>query len=211
MSQRVQAWLLANTKSLQFIVNERLAKREGTIGQVFKLFEIGERQMGGHTLPNTLKFANWLKIRGTQAINQRRVVLSRLVNVTTGPLNYGALFCYFFCTIYILNGFRFIRDRDVMKFNMQDQPEFWFARYNLMFPPSFLHNRLSAHFIEINHIYSVEMFKRYQGARKEILADRENCSQEERLTRYAVNPNYVYEPMGADDAAMTRIKSMGQF
>ena len=65
MSQRVQAWLLANTRSLQFVINERLAKREGTIGQIFKLFEIGERQMGGHTIGSALRYANWLKIRGS--------------------------------------------------------------------------------------------------------------------------------------------------
>jgi len=209
MSQRVQAWLLANTKSLQFVVNERLAKREGTIGQIFKLFEIGERQMGGHTIGNALKYANWIKIRGSQAINQRRIVLSRLSNVTTGPLNYSAIFSYFFATLYILNGFRFIRERDVMKFNQQDQPEFWYARYNMMFPPNFLHNRLSAHYIEINHIFAVEMFKRYQGARKEILCERDAVTPEERATRYACNPNYVFEPLGRDADAMIRIKSSG--
>ena len=79
----------------------------------------------------------------------------------------------------------------------------------MMFPPNFLHNRLSAHFIEINHIYAVEMFKRYQGARKEILAERDACTPEERLTRYACNPNYVYEPLGPDADAMIRIKSSG--
>ena len=81
----------------------------------------------------------------------------------------------------------------------------------MMFPPSFLHNRLSAHFIEINHIFAVEMLKRYQGARREILTEREHATPEERLTRYATNPNYVYDPMGPDDSAMTRIKSEGAF
>ena len=144
-------------------------------------------------------------------ISARRMPLSRLLGVTQAPLNYSALFVYLFSTMYLLNRFRFIRSRDVLKFNYQDQPEFWFSRYNMMFPPNFLHNRLSAHFIEINHIFAVEMLKRYHGARKEILAEREACTPEERLTRYACNPNYVYEALGPDDAAMSRVKSEGLF
>ena len=211
MSQRLQTWLLANTKTLQFVVNERLAKRDGAVGAIFKFFQIGERQMGGHTLPNLFKVSNWFYIRGLQAISARRVVLSRLLNVTSGPLNYSALFSYFFATIYIMNTFRFIRTRDVLKFNYQDQPEFWFARYNMMFPPNFLHNRLSAHFIECNHIFVIEMMKRYQGARREILAERESCTPEERLTRYVTNANYVYEPLGPDADGMAKLKSNGLF
>ena len=46
----------------------------------------------------------------------------------------------------------------------------------MMFPPAFLHNRMSAHYLEITHIYAVEMFKRYQVARKEILDEREKHS-----------------------------------
>ena len=76
----------------------------------------------------------------------------------------------------------------------------------MMFPPSFLHNRLSAHYIEINHIFAVEMLKKYVPARKEILKERDACTQEERLTRYVLNPNYVYEPMGEDCDDFKRCK-----
>ena len=202
---------MANTKSLQFVVNERLAKREGAVGTIFKFFQIGERQLGSHSIGKYTKVANWFWLRGLQTLAARRVVLSRLLNVTSGPLNYSALFTYFFATLYIMNSFRFIRKRDVLRFNAQDQPEFWYGRYNMMFPPSFLHNRLSAHFIEINHIYVIEMLKRYQGARRQILAEREECTPEERLTRYITNPEYVYESLGPDCDGMTRLKSSGLF
>ena len=43
----------------------------------------------------------------------------------------------------------------------------------MMFPPNFLHNRISTHYIEINHIFAVEMIKKYQVARKEIIAERD--------------------------------------
>mmetsp|Transcript_36599 Transcript_36599/g.35397 ORF Transcript_36599/g.35397 Transcript_36599/m.35397 type:complete len:108 (+) Transcript_36599:214-537(+) len=104
-----------------------------------------------------------------------RPVFSRFVGVGNGPLNYSGLFMYFFLTGLVFSRFRFIRARDNMFFNYQDSPEFWFSRYNMMFPPSFLHNRISAHYIEINHIFATEMIKRYQHARKEILDERERC------------------------------------
>ena len=139
----------------------------------------------------------------------QRPVFSRFVGLGNAPLNYSGLFAWFVATNMIFSRFRFIRSRDVMNFNSQDQPEFWFARYGMMFPPNFLHNRLSAHFIEINHIYCIEMMKRYVGARKELIDEREACTPEERLTRYATNPNYVYEPMGPDSDKIRRIKDLG--
>ena len=75
-----------------------------------------------------------------------------------------------------------------------------------MFPPSFLHNRLSAHYIEINHIFAIEMMKRYQFARRELLAEREKYSDQDKRTKYITNPNYVYEALGPDDHKMDRLK-----
>jgi hypothetical protein len=98
-----------------------------------------------------------------------------------------------------------------MTFNYQDNPEFWFARYNMMFPPSFLHNRLSAHYIEINHIFSIEMMKKYQHARIEILAEREKYSDHEKRTKYITNADYVFEPLGADNDKIKRMKDDHMF
>ena len=81
-----------------------------------------------------------------------------------------------------------------------------------MFPPSFLHNRISAHYIEINHIFAIEMMKKYQGARVKVLAERETHSEEERRTKYVTNPNYVYEPFSCrDDDKITRMKAEKMF
>ena len=52
----------------------------------------------------------------------------------------------------------------------------------MMFPPSFLHNRLSAHYIEINNIFFCEMVKKYIEARKDILAERDQHSSQVQLT-----------------------------
>ena len=42
----------------------------------------------------------------------------------------------------------------------------------MMFPPNFLHNRLSAHYIEINSIFFYEMLRKYIAARKESFGNR---------------------------------------
>ena len=105
-----------------------------------------------------------------------------------------------------------MRSRDIYFFNAQDNPEFWFQRYNMMFPPNFLHNRLSAHYIEINHIFGIEMMKKYQIARQNVLAERDMHSDEVKRTKYATNANYVYEPFGSRDAdAIQRMKDQKTF
>lgn len=81
----------------------------------------------------------------------------------------------------------------------------------MMFPPNFLHNRISAHYIEINHIFAVEMIKKYQVARKEIIAERDTHSDLEKRTMYATNANYIYEPLPKDDDRIQRMKDDGEF
>lgn len=141
-----------------------------------------------------------------------RPVLSRiLVGSSSGPLNYSGLFLWFWFTILVFARFRFIRIKDTLTFNTQDNPEFWYARYNMMFPPSFLHNRLSAHYIEINHIFAIEMIKRYQVVRKEVINEREKHNDFEKKTKYITNPNYIYEAMGPDSDKIRRLKDDGLF
>lgn len=167
---------------------------------------MGPRQYSQHTFHRVIRVANYFHVMIYHTLSITRPVFSRFLGVQQGPLNYSGLFLYFFLTAMVISRFRFIRVRDVLTFNYQDNPEFWFSRYNMMFPPSFLHNRLSAHYIEINHIFSIEMMKRYQQARIEILAEREKHSDKEKRTKYVTNPNYVYEPLGPDDDKIKRLK-----
>jgi hypothetical protein len=199
-------------KLVQYINNERLAKRSGLIGKIARNLEMGERQYSQHAFGRAFRVVNYYWVQIYHVLGTFRPVLSRLiVGVSQGPLNYSALFMWFWLTFLIISRFRFIRARDVLHFNHQDNPEFWYQRYNMMFPPNFLHNRISAHYIEINHIFAIEMMKRYQSARKEILADRERQGDEVKHTKYITNSNYVYEPLGADDDKLRRLKSDGLF
>lgn len=213
MSQsRFQSWLLRNTSGLQYLVNERLATRGGAIGRFFKAIEMGPRQYGQHALYRSFRVFNYFYVMTYQILAVQRPVFSRFFGVTNGPLNYSGVALYLMITLMILGKFRFIRDRDVLTFNRQDNPEFWYSRYNMMFPPSFLHNRISAHYIEINHIFGVEMLRKYQAARQEILAERDTHDDRTKRTKYCSNPNYVYEPLQPDtNGKIQRLKDEGVF
>jgi hypothetical protein len=59
MSARFQSWLLKNTGGLQYLVNERLAKRSGLIGRIARAIEMGPRQYSPHTLLRSFRVANY--------------------------------------------------------------------------------------------------------------------------------------------------------
>ena len=44
MTERFQSWMLSKTTGMQYLVNERLAKRGGPIGALFRNLEMGKRQ-----------------------------------------------------------------------------------------------------------------------------------------------------------------------
>ena len=173
MTDRFQKWFLRNTTGLQFLVNERLAKRPGAVGRLFSFLSLGKRQMGRHTIPGFLKLGNHFLVGTYHIASAIRPVFSRYIGVTQGPLNFSGLCLWFLLTFCLINRFRFIRARDTWNFNYQDSPEFWYFRYNMIFPASILHTRISAHYIEINHIFTTEMIKKYILARKEVLAERD--------------------------------------
>ena len=203
--------MLANSGGMQHFVNNTMAKRSGAIGRFFKAIEMGKREYGAHTLHRAFRVANYFWVRIFQVYGVMRPIGSRFFGNGNGPINYGGLWVYAWCTGMIFARCRFNRTRDVMAFNGQDGVEFWYERYNMMFPPSFLHNRMSAHFIEINNIYFCEMMKKYILARKDILVERDNASQEEQRTKYICNKSYIYEPLSNDTDAIKRARADGTF
>ena len=171
--------------------------------------EMGKREYSEHTFHRAFRFVNYWWMSCYRILAHMRPVGSRFLGAGNGPLNYSGLYIYFFATIGIFSRCSFDRARDVLAFNHQDGAEFWFERYKMMFPPSFLHNRMSAHYIEINNIFFNEMIKKYHFVRKDVLAERAACTEEERMTKYALNPNYIYEPLKADTPVISRLLSKG--
>ena len=68
-------------------------------------------------------------------LNYTRPVFTRFFGVSNGPLNYSGLFMWCMSTGFILSRLRFTNFRDYLTFNKWDGPEYWFARYNILFPP----------------------------------------------------------------------------
>ena len=210
MTDAVQNWILRQ-KGFTTLINEKLANRGGAIGAIFTKLKVGKREYGQHVFPKFARFTNWFFMLSYHMANTSRANFSRYIGVTHGPLNYTGMFSWFVMTGCIIARFRFNRSRDVLMFNQQDQPEFWYHKYQMIFPPNALHNRLSAHYIEINHIFTVEMMKKYRKVRQDVILDRENHSQKDRMTKYICNPNYIFEPLGEDAPELKQAKLDGTF
>ena len=169
MTEVVQKWILTNCTGLKTLVNDKLAKRGGAIGGLFKRLEIGERQMGKHYIPRYGRLVNSFIMMGYQMAGASRPIFSRFVGTHYGPLNYTGIAAWAFMTGCIITRFKIDRTRDIFAFNAQDRPDYWFKKLNFMFPPQMMSNITSAHYIEINHIFTVEMFKKYRVARQQII------------------------------------------
>ena len=117
---------------------------------------MGKREYSEHTFFRAFRVVNYFWMSMWAFFARMRPIGSRFFGLSNGPLNYSGLYVYLWSTMLIFAGCRLQKTREISKFNSQDGVEFWFERYNMMFPPSFLHNRVSAHFIEINNIFFVE-------------------------------------------------------
>ena len=81
MSQRVQNWLLKNTGFVQYLVNERLAKRSGLIGRIFRGLEMGPRNYSQHTIHRAFRVVNYFWVQIYQTLGIMRPVFSRFIGV----------------------------------------------------------------------------------------------------------------------------------
>lgn len=188
-----------------------MASRSGAIGRLFKAIEMGKREYGTHTFHRAFRVVNWMWVNSFRVWAVMKPIGSRFLGNGNGPINYAGLWIYGWCVAAIFARCRLTHIREATTFNTQDGVEFWFDRYNMMFPPNFLHQRVSAHYIEINNIFFTEMLKKYIVARKEILEERDNCSAEDQMTKYVLNPNYIYEPFKADTEVIKRLRYDGEF
>ena len=108
-------------------------------------------------------------------------------------------------TTMILGKIRIDNPRE-LRFNEEDRIQNYYLKYKMVFPHAALNNRTSAHYIEINHIFFVEMMKKIKGELENIRIERESLTPKERKTRWITNPNYVYEPFGKRDAKYDKLE-----
>ena len=116
---------------------------------------------------------------------------TRFAGHQNGPLNYFGIinFCAFASILIQQTGIHNYRHQI---FNNQDKATFYTKMINMSFPPSFLNNRISAHYIEINQIVMYEMSKKWKARKAEIAEERNSLPDHIKKTKYATNPNYVY-------------------
>ena len=100
------------------MVNERLAKRPGVVGRVFKLFELGPRNYGQHAHHRWFRFVNYFYVKSLWAGSILKPVFSRLLSTNQhGPLNYSGMFMYCWFFAFVAARFRFARAKDTLYLN----------------------------------------------------------------------------------------------
>lgn len=198
MTEVVQRFLLRNTKFLQNLVNNKLAKRKGASGRFFTWMEIGPRNFGQHVIPKYFRFWNTFMLGFGMRFNWARPHFTK-----TLMSREREIFMTGYAGLLIMIAFwtRKNRVRPLYQYSdahlyHYDNPTRFSAKYGMHVPYSFTAFRQSAHYIEINKIFQREMTKRLMEFQQEVETEFKNSTEKERRTKYLSNPNYVYEPFG---------------
>ena len=77
MTESIQRFLLKNTRFLQYVVNEKLAKREGRVGKFFRWMEIGPRNGGDHVITKIFRLWNSIALNYGMRMNWGRPHLTK--------------------------------------------------------------------------------------------------------------------------------------
>lgn len=160
MTEVIQRFLLKNTKFLQYIVNDKLAKRKGSIGKFFRWMEIGERQNGTHYSARWFRVFNHYMLTFGFRFNWGKPSFMKIFSREREIfiVGYAALFgiwAWFARKNKIRPLYRY---KDQL--NDYDNPTTFSKKYGIYIPFNYLNYRISAHYIEINKIYHLEMLKR---------------------------------------------------
>lgn len=197
MSSFIQNFLLKNTKWLQNLVNNKLA-RKGPLPNFWKWMEIGPRSYGEHILPKYFRAFNTMILVYGLRFQWHRPQLTKYLFSKEREIyiiGYAGLLYVFFLfqkrnkvTPAYMHNDSFLNDYDSME-NFKKT----FANYI----PHHVHAyKKSAHYLEINKIFSKEMASHYEEYKQEVENEFYSSSEKIRRTKYLGNPNYVYEPFG---------------
>jgi len=165
----------------------------GFFGRIGKFFIIGPREYGVHPTNKMFAFLNRRYNYAMAMALHRYPVLKALTangyNMMR-PLKHMSIFG----PIAALAGiFRFVYFHDSHRSYDPDKLTYLTRRIggHMGLPFGSMNQITSAHFIEINAIYSAEMLKRYHKAHGRIISERGKVSEEEKRTKYA-DPTYKY-------------------
>ena len=99
------------------MVNEKLGKRPGLIGRIFKGLEMGKREYSEHTLHRAFRVVNYMWMSIFRVYGAMRPVGSRFLGGGNGPLNYSGLYVYIWATMMVFARCRFSKSREQYTFN----------------------------------------------------------------------------------------------
>jgi hypothetical protein len=197
MTEFIQRFLLNNTKGLQNLVNNKLAKRGGAIGKFFSWMEIGPRNHGTHVIPRWFRFwnsymlilgwrFNWARPHLTKlATKEREIFMAAYSGVVIG-----------WAWLYRKNKIRPLNRYQDYHLYDYDNPTTLTKTYNMYIPFNVNNFKISAHYLEINKIVFQELWKKFQPIKDNIEKEFSHASEKTKRTKYATNPNYVYEAFG---------------
>ena len=197
MTEVIQRFLLNNTKWLQHVVNNKLAKRKGGMGKFFSWMEIGPRAHGKHVLPRWFRFWNTYMLNLGWRFNWARPHLTKLATKER------EIFMAAYSGIFIAWAWMYRKNKirplhRYTDYNLQDydNPAQFSKKYKMYVPFNVSNYKISAHYIEINKIVFEELWKKFQPIKDEIEKEFTRSTEKVKRTKYATNPNYVYEAFG---------------
>lgn len=161
MSEFIQKFILKNTKSIQYIVNEKLAKRGGRVGKFFRWMEIGERSYGQHVIPKWFRFWNTMMLTFGFRMNWGRAHLTKIFTKEREIFMTGyALLFVMYAWLYRKNRIRPLFVYRDYHLHDYDNPDVFTKKFGQYIPFNTINYKVSAHFLEINRIFHFEMMKR---------------------------------------------------
>ncbi len=197
MTEFVQSYLLRNTKWLQNLVNNKLAKRKGGIGRFFSWMEIGQRNNGAHVIPRWFRFWNAYMLNFGFRFNWARPHLTKLLTKERHIFMaaYSGLIIGW-AWLYRKNKIRPLYTYEDYHLHEYDNPTRFTQKYKMFVPFNVSNYKISAHFLEIDRIVFEELWAKYQPIKNAIQSEFISSSEKDKRTRYLGNSSYVYEPYG---------------
>jgi len=197
MTEFIQKFLLNNTKWLQHVVNNKLAKRKGSIGKFFSWMEIGQRNNGAHVIPRWFRFWNTYMLNFGWRFNWARPHLTKLFTKEREIFMaaYSGLFIGW-AWLYRKNKMRPLFRYEDYHLHDYDNPSNLTRKYNMYIPFNVANYKMSAHYIEIDRIVFEDLWRKFASIKEDFKQEFIRASEKDRRTRYLTNPNYVYEPFG---------------
>jgi hypothetical protein len=157
MTEFVQKLILNNTKGLQKLVNERLAKKS----DFWKWMKIGQRLHGDHVLPRWFRVWNSYILDFGFRMNWVRPHLTKLMT------REREIFLIGYAGVFILWAWwtRKNKMRPLYRYSdyhlyHYDNPTRLSHKFKTYIPFNTMNYRISAHYLEINKIFHSEMLKK---------------------------------------------------